>query len=294
MWGPLATSRLRHSILASADRAPDSCPSLSAKLPYLIFSWGVGLVTFPSCLGLIQVLVFRPLRLTCAVWGSSLLGLCSVGTSGLAASAVTTACATYFSKMNTDSFRGTVCTHKYSGFRETALMYGVCSCIVFLCLGGRFRSVLPSSLVHPGAFARHGLAATFSYATTRKKKSLRATGKRHGCHTCGRRWFIQDFIADHQPPLAVIRERMMRKPKWYELFHKQYPKQTFYPQCTRCSDIQGAHLRTAIRAERILPKWRHIVTHPMALRLYHVYLPLPFLIPAIQSLLVMWSFFPNY
>ncbi|XP_038067524.1 uncharacterized protein LOC119737328 [Patiria miniata] len=281
MWGPLAMSRLRHSALASADKAPDSCSTLADKLPYMVFSWGIGLVTFPSCLGLIQVLVFRPLRLTCALWGSSLLGLCSVGVSGFAASAVTTGCAAYLFKLDRDS----VCSHKFSGLQETALLYGICSSVVFLCLGGRFRSVLPSSLIHPGAFARQGLSATFSYATARKKRSLRVVGKRHGCHTCGRRWFVKDFIADHQPPLAVVRERMMRKPKWYEKFGQRSPKQAFYPQCTRCSDTQAAHLRYAFRAQYTTPKWRHIVTHPTALRLYHLYLPLPFLIPVIEGFL---------
>ena len=54
-----------------------------------------------------------------------------------------------------------------------------------------------------GAFAGSGLTASFNYASNEKKMKLNAQGKRHGCHTCGRRWFVDKFIADHQPPLYV-------------------------------------------------------------------------------------------
>ena len=54
---------------------------------------------------------------------------------------------------------------------------GVCSLVVFKLLGGRLRSVLPSSLIHPGAFARRYIPAKGKkYATDGVKQKLALLG----------------------------------------------------------------------------------------------------------------------
>ncbi|XP_071804163.1 uncharacterized protein [Asterias amurensis] len=280
MFGSIVSSRMRHKLFLASSTDDSQASNTAFLSPYLILGCGVGMVTFPSCLGLMQVLVFRPLRLTCALWGASVLGLVSVGLSGTVAST----CAMHIFKFN----MGIGSSLTSYGILESTLMYGATSSLIFKCLGGRFSSVLPSNLLHPGAFAREGLSASFNYASNKQKRSLRVVGKKYGCHTCGRRRLkTKDFVADHQPPLAVIRERLMTRKTWYDvIFRRRLRELKFYPQCNTCSDTQGVHLRTAFRPGLRVWKWRHIVTHSTALRLYHLYLPLPVLMPYLEGLFV--------
>lgn len=136
---------------------------------------------------------------------------------------------------------------------EDVPLCGFGSLVVFKILGGRFRSVLPSSLLHPGAFARKYIPAKGQdYASAAVKKRLRLLGRKHGCHSCGRRWWTS-YVGDHMPPNKLVREGQ---------------QQRFYPQCTHCSNLQGAALSSMSRL-------RGIKTHGTSLRHYHLWLPLP-------------------
>ena len=53
--------------------------------------------------------------------------------------------------------------------------------------GGKFRSVMPSDLFHPGAFAKKSLPARVSvYATSSERNELGEFFKEYGCHSCGK------------------------------------------------------------------------------------------------------------
>ncbi len=90
------------------------------------------------------------------------------------------------------------------------LVCALCSLPLFLLLGGRFRSVLPSNLTKPGAFARRHASLQASgndYITSTQRSGARASGFiglndygfKYGCHTCGTKW-VTSFIGDHMPP----------------------------------------------------------------------------------------------
>ena len=100
---------------------------------------------------------------------------------------------------------------------------------LFMAMGGRFRSILPSDVRHvvrmlytlcaqqlassltrlrrchtvQGALARESLpAAGSAYATDVQRAELRLLFRRHGCHHCGTRF--GPVIADHQPPNKTV------------------------------------------------------------------------------------------
>ena len=51
-----------------------------------LLSWATGVVIFPVSLGIFQVILFRPVQLTCASFGATFLGAGAVATAGIAAS----------------------------------------------------------------------------------------------------------------------------------------------------------------------------------------------------------------
>ncbi|EDO46360.1 predicted protein [Nematostella vectensis] len=225
--------------------------------------------SFPLCLGVIQNTVFRPLRLTSHIRIlAPACGAISVAVSGAISSLVfityteksKDAKDRYFEshKSQFDSYFRTI-RYSYSPMDIAVCVVG--SLFVFKTLGGRFRSVLPSSLLHAGAFAKVSLPAVSKlYASDTTKRKLVKLGKRYGCHTCGRkRW--QTFVGDHIPPNKLL---------------KPGKTQRFYPQCTNCSNKQGAALSTN-------SKMRRIKTHGLTLKVYHVWLPLPGLLMAARD-----------
>ncbi|XP_072042160.1 uncharacterized protein [Amphiura filiformis] len=244
---------------------------------HTLLSWSAGVITFPACIGLFQALIFRPLQISNATFGARVFGICSVGTAGVMASIGLLGTSAYLLKFGTDMTEAVVSSLD----TRHILFNGVASAVWFYILGGRFHSVLPSSLVNPGAFANRGLTASFNYASNEKKKKLNFQGKQHGCHTCGRFWLIDKFIADHQPPLAVIRDMMLKRRYIFGIFptRPKIPNQRFYPQCNQCSQKQQNYLSalSRVKVQRLKLKWRHIVTHGTSLRLYHVWLPFPFI-----------------
>lgn len=120
----------------------------------------------------------------------------------------------------------------YQNDREAAIPCGVAA---FLLLGGRALSFTPSSVVAVGAFGRKCIGGDASYASLAQRSKIAKLGRRFGCHTCGKR--LGSFIADHQPPLEIIRRR-----SWWKALAKARYK--YYPQCTVCSNRQAAVLRS--------------------------------------------------
>jgi hypothetical protein len=131
---------------------------------------------------------------------------------------------------------------------------------IFFLLGGRFRSVLASDLCYLGAYARRefSLPATLDYATAAERMKIQIFGKRQGCHSCGTRK-SETFIADHQPPIAIVKRETSSSP----LFRKIFPMtQRFFPQCLPCSQRQGQSLLTN-------PRKIELIYHFDNLRAFH-------------------------
>ncbi|KAJ7376366.1 hypothetical protein OS493_035111 [Desmophyllum pertusum] len=227
-------------------------------------SSALGGVTFPLCLGALQTVFFRPLRITSNL---RLIG-CVCGSFSLLISGSTASLAFLSSilllRENNDSSVDVLtdklhlrvpdrCPVAISVCYKDTPLYGFASLVVFKLLGGKFRSVLPSSLIHPGAFARGYIPAKGqNYASVAVRQKLTLLGKKYGCHSCGKRWRTS-FVGDHMPPNKLVRKGQ---------------RQWFYPQCTSCSSLQGAAVSSMSRLLRVK-------THGSSLRLYHLWLPLP-------------------
>ena len=252
----------------SSSSSSVSVPTLLTSRELLATSL-TGAVVFPVALGLGQLAVFKPLRLTHSSPLASVCGCASVLVAGCAASAA----AVQVISLTRDwrSISGTVsqtqsttgrCGDVEFGSREL-LVSTVASAVLFRALGGRFSSVLPSHLLRPGAFAREWIPVRATQATERQRAIIRELGRSHGCHSCGTR-SVKQFHADHQPPT--------------KLHNGQSPgdngtgSQRLYPQCNRCSSLQGGILAHSNSSRS---KWSIVRTHPLSLRSYHLFLPIP-------------------
>lgn len=205
----------------------------------------VGCITFPACLGLIQKVVFAPLRMTSSM--KVVASLCGSGAVFISASVASVATITTYKQLqrtNEDVLsNGDLC------------VAGCIATIMFKALGGRFKAVLPSNLFKPGAFANQWIPARWEqYAAHYERHLMQQMGKKHGCHSCGTRQ--GKFIADHQPPIKLSSPGELLK---------------FYPHCRKCASLQGNAL------SRIQPSRVAVHTHT-SLRLHHLFLPYPLLI----------------
>ena len=275
----------------------DLQPSLASR--ELLATTAVGAVTFPTVLALAQTAIFKPLRITCASRLAPIFGGLSVSLAGFTASFV--AIKAY--SLIQDSLRGETMdnfsTGKPLSFSTPELVVStVSSVVIFRALGGRFSSVLPSHLFHPGAFAVERVPAIRGQqaAVATEKALIREYGKKYGCHTCGKKR-VDMMVCDHQPPSYFIRknnsastiassERNVGEAK-LDLPSSSsngvaengvQVKQFFYPQCYSCSSMQGGLLNGGSRSKLI-------ITHPFSLRLYHVFLPVPFAMAYLKSTL---------
>ena len=222
----------------------------------------VGALTFPSILGAVQVLVFRPLRVSCGVGRlSSVYGGATVCMAGCIASlAAVKTCSLVQEHWRTAGYHDSelLGSRTVSFSVAEALISMVSSAVVFRALGGRFSSVLPSNLVKAGAFAREWIPAkTHQLATDYEKSLIQLIGMKHGCHSCGRH--ATKFMADHQPPTKLFVSGINKS-----------PYQRFYPHCQKCSSLQGAVVNSGATLHS-----KAIRVHPLSLRLYHLFLPLP-------------------
>ena len=234
-----------------------------------------GALAFPTVLGLGQLAIFKPLRLTCSSPVASLCGGVSVLAAGCVASltAVQALSLTHRKISNDSSQSNSSSDYNSVDFGAQELLAStVASAILFRALGGRFSSVLPSHLLKPGAFAREWIPVRSTQASERQRHIIRELGKRHGCHSCGTR-SVRQFHADHQPPNKVQNAHNSSD-------SANGITQRLYPQCNKCSNSQGALLSQS-NGSRIT--WRAIRTHPLSLRAYHLFFPIPLAIAYLKS-----------
>ncbi|PIK40852.1 hypothetical protein BSL78_22282 [Apostichopus japonicus] len=270
-----------------------------SELLRLAASLLIGAATFPVCLGVFQKLVFTPLKISNVSFGSDMLGMCVVAVSGITATHFTSRVWEFLTgKKFHILFEYAILNPQYvllltvyifsiprdGNSPEEAVIVGGVSLAVFLALRGKVRSVLPSNVLHPGAFAKESLPASDNYATSSQRSKLMKFGKRYGCHSCGARFTVQDFIADHQPPLAVMRRKRSSMLHIFKEFSRLFKRkknmtletpQRFYPQCTRCSVKQLSYLSAVSRGLRAPSP---VVNHFTSLRLCHIFLPFPLLV----------------
>ena len=240
----------------------------SAAFPswQLLGSGVVGAVTFPTMLASSQLAVFKPLRLSYQPGlQSSLLGLASVTLASFGASLAALKTISVLQQHLPTPEKKLSLTYRHL-FVSTGS--GV---VLFRALGGRFRSVLPSNLMRPGVFATEWIPALreAEHASPGEREIIQALGKKNGCHTCGTRT-VEKFVADHQPPSRLLNNH--RNP----ISEPDPLMQRFYPQCKKCSNVQGGILAR----QDVKDATTHagaIRTHGSSLRLYHVFLPIPFL-----------------
>lgn len=248
-------------------------------------SWAVGAVTFPTCLGLLQKFVFAPLQISNSNPFANIFGMFAVAVSGVIASKVM---GNVWDLAKDDESVVEAAETSFLESPETLFLVAGTSVSVFVLLRGKFSSVLPSDVLTPGAFGKVNLPASENYATTSKRLQLQVIGKKNGCHSCGSRHIQGEFIADHQPPLAIVKRKtsktkhlLYRILKFFRKKTKYHPvQQKFYPQCNSCSNVQLTYLSAVSRG---LKTPRHLVTHSLSLRLYHIFTPIPLLLASAYS-----------
>lgn len=296
-----------HTAMFSAHVDPRSLSS-----PELLLGSSLaGAVTFPSVLALAQRAVFKPLRVTAGRGSiSSICGGLSVCVAGFAASlAVVKSCSLLeISFLNSKQPK----TRLLELSTPELLASTISSVFVFRALGGRFFSILPSHLLYPGAFARESIPAFrgIQGASSAERELIQTLGKKHGCHTCGRKR-VTTFVSDHQPPSKIIIEQNSSQTRLANNAHANKEpanplnsthngtpsssgpngtppssstnnslRQRFYPQCSSCSSTQGGilgYMGTPSSASAIR-------THPLSsLRPYHLFMPLPLALLYLKS-----------
>ena len=238
------------------------------SLEEVTISGAVGIIAFPSVLGLAQVAILRPLRLYNALRFpvASILGGLTVCAAGAISSLAVVRTCSLLQELGGEAF-GPVDRNRVTFTGEDLAWSTAIGSAVFRALGGRFSSVLPSHILKPGAFGYEWIPAKGAqYATTWEKDWIQQLGKRYGCHTCGRRKGVIKFSADHQPPSKLIP-------------NVDPGVQKFYPQCDACSGLQGGVISNGAWDRNSMA----IIAHPSSLRTYHLFLPPPFLILALKS-----------
>ena len=197
--------KIRNRIISTEGK------SLKVNLADVALSSGVGIMTFPLCLGALQTGVFRPLRMTSniRVIGSFCGGI-SVLIAGSAASLVFLSSSVVVKQVKDNPAKVFVekilsfvpverCSIDISVCSKDIPLYGFASLFVFKLLGGKFRSVLPSNLIYPGAFAKSYIPAKGqNYASNAVKEKLTLLGE-----------FFYNFIRQHV--VMIIQGRVVRK-----------------------------------------------------------------------------------
>jgi hypothetical protein len=113
------------------------------------------------------------------------------------------------------------------------------------------------------------LPATLAYATDAQRQTLATLGRRFGCHTCGAtrveltragaaaksgllRGDVPSWVADHMPPVkyVALRNQML----WRRLTGCTVT-QRFFPQCSKCSLVQSAAVRSHAAPSLVSHHW---------------------------------------
>ena len=261
----------------SVQMSSTAIPTSSLSRNELLAASLSGALAFPAVLGLGQVGLFKPLRLTCSSSLASVFGGASVLVAGCIASAtaVYALSLTHHWEVSSQPDSPSVSNRKTVEFGARELLVSTTtSAIMFRALGGRFSSVLPSHLLKPGAFAQEWIPVRSTQATERQRHIVKQLGKSHGCHSCGTR-SVKQFHADHQPPNKIQNGLNSLSNSANGIL------QRLYPQCKKCSSLQGALLAHGNNGSR--HSWNAIRTHPLSLRAYHLFLPIPFAVAYLKS-----------
>ncbi|EIE18854.1 hypothetical protein COCSUDRAFT_59782 [Coccomyxa subellipsoidea C-169] len=137
------------------------------------------------------------LRVSCAtpVLGPA-LGMSGIGLSSILAGEA--------SRRFGSHLRGETRRHRSAqAVAQDAALDAIMGITLFKLMGGRFRNLMPSSLLRPGACAVESLPAPGSeYASQMAKGELKRLFHRDGCHHCGRR--NGRVIGDHIPPNKLM------------------------------------------------------------------------------------------
>ena len=268
MSAALLTNRSQPSVIRLLKMSSSVSLPTPLTLRELLATSVTGAVVFPVVLGLGQVAVFKPLRLTHSSPLASVCGCVSVLAAGCAASTaavqVISLSRRWQSISDTTQSPASSANSSVDFGAQELLVSTVASTVLFRALGGRFSSVLPSHLLRPGAFAREWIPVRATQATERQRTIIRELGRRHGCHSCGTR-SVKQFHADHQPP-TKLHNNGGKTPG-----DNATGSQRLYPQCNKCSSMQGAALAHGGAAAK--SKWSVIRTHSLSLRNYHLFLP---------------------
>ena len=164
--------------------------SIEVNLADMALSSGLSAITFPLCLGAFQSGIFRPLRMTSNIRViGSVCGGISVLISSSAASLAFLSSSVILKEVRNNSVKVSVekfisfvpvdrCSVAISVCYKDIPLYGFASLPVFKLLGGKFRSVLPSSLIYPGVFAKGYIPAKGqNYASNGVKHKLALLGE---------------------------------------------------------------------------------------------------------------------
>lgn len=164
--------------------------SVRVDLTDVAISSGLSIITFPFCLAALQSGIFRPLRMTSNIRVvGSVCGGISVLISGSASSLAFLSSTVLLKEVKDNSFKVSVekflsfvpadrCSISISACFKDIPVYGFTSLFVFKLLGGKFRSVLPSNLIYPGAFAKGYIPAKGqNYASNAVKQKLTLLGE---------------------------------------------------------------------------------------------------------------------
>ena len=179
-------------LVVKIRRRITSAEAKSTRMDYVdvAFSSALGGITFPLCLGALQSGIFRPLRITSNLrLVGSVCGGISAFISGSTASLTFLSSIILLREVDGSFIRVlTDKLHSSEPTKRTSIpisvcyndvpLYGFASLVVFKLLGGKFRSVLPSNLIYPGAFARGYIAAKGqNYASSVVKQELALLGE---------------------------------------------------------------------------------------------------------------------
>ena len=240
----------------------------------ILIAGGCGFLCFPSVFGMFQCLVWKKMHIAAHKKLALVYGFFTVFVSSLVSHSV----------VEMVKLKQKQISLSYINEKDIVLCTFL-SLTQFIIIAKSFRVVLPSNLLHPGAFAKKGIklkkAEFFKPVTPNQRNKIQIIGYRYGCHTCGKKYlkFINsvkqlfvfsrvkvEYIADHQPPKAVCPENLKND----NLF--------LYPHCFSCSTLQAHQVRLA-KKESVIIKNR-IVTHILRLKLWKFFFP--------------WTFFVNF
>lgn len=226
-----------------------------------------GFICFPLAIGVIQNFVWKKLNVAAHFKLASFYGFTTVFVSSIVSHSVVESVKAWQKKVPLS----------FSDDKKIVLCSFI-SLIQFLFVARKFKVVLPSNLLHPGAYAKKGIKLEFQQflkpATQSHRNKIQIFGYKYGCHTCGKKYFklvnsIKQFfipscikveyIADHQPPKAIFSEKL-RKSKGY-----------LYPHCFSCSSLQAHQVRFV--KQKSVYSANSIITHGMRFKLWKFFIP---------------------